>query len=118
MIFVFIAILLFIFIYGSFDPAQAEFFPQCVFHSLTGLQCPGCGSQRAFHQLLHFNLGAAFRYNAFMVLCIPLLLFLLLAELLAEQFPRIHRFAHNSWLSWGILAVVLLWWLLRNLFGW
>lgn len=113
-----VAVLLFVLIYGLFDPTQASFFPKCLFHQLTGLQCPGCGSQRAVHQLLHLHLGAAIQYNAFMVLCIPLLGFLLFAELFATRFPRIHRAAHNSWLSWGILAAVLIWWLLRNIFGW
>ena len=36
----------------AFDPSTARFYPPCVFHSLTGLQCPGCGGTRALHALL------------------------------------------------------------------
>ncbi len=28
------------------DPADAHFYPFCVFHELTGLDCPGCGTLR------------------------------------------------------------------------
>ena len=35
------------------DPNKHEIFPRCLFHSLTGGYCPGCGSQRALHSLLY-----------------------------------------------------------------
>ena len=56
---------------GMFDPSKFSFFPRCPFLLLTGLQCPGCGTQRALHQLLHLHIGEAFRYNAMMVRCWP-----------------------------------------------
>jgi hypothetical protein len=37
----------------SFEPGKTGFFPLCPFRLLTGLTCPGCGSTRAMHQLLH-----------------------------------------------------------------
>ena len=49
------------------DTTSGVPFPKCLFFSLTGLQCPGCGSQRALHSLLHLDLVAALRYNAYMV---------------------------------------------------
>ncbi len=115
---VLIAILFLVILYCAFDPSQAAFFPKCIFHQLTGLQCPGCGSQRAINQLLQLDIAAAMRYNAFMVLCIPLLGFLLFAEVFAERFPRIHKAAHNTYFSWSILVALLFWWILRNIFGW
>lgn len=102
---------------GMFDPSKYPF-PRCPFLVLTGLQCPGCGTQRALHQLLHFHVGEAFRYNAMMVMAIPLLLFLLAAELLKGRYPGLYRASISPALSWTVLAAVLLWWLLRNLFGW
>ncbi|MDE7397749.1 MAG: DUF2752 domain-containing protein, partial [Muribaculum sp.] len=38
-------------IYAVFDPTL-PWFPKCLFRQLTGLECPGCGSQRAIHALL------------------------------------------------------------------
>ncbi len=56
-----------------FDPNGQGFFPVCLFHQLTGLSCPGCGSLRALHQLLHGNIFNALRLNALLVLAIPVL---------------------------------------------
>ena len=50
-----------------FDPNRYPFYPLCFFHRATGLLCPGCGSLRALHQLLHGNLATAFHFNALLV---------------------------------------------------
>lgn len=54
------------------DPARVPIYPVCLFHRLTELNCPGCGSLRAAHQLLHGNVVEAFRLNALLVLSLPL----------------------------------------------
>lgn len=55
-----------------FDPNTWAFYPTCLFHRATGLLCPGCGSLRALHQLLHGHIAAAFRFNELLVLSLPL----------------------------------------------
>ena len=106
-----------IYIYAKFDP-EKTFFPKCPFYWVTGLKCPGCGSQRALHQLLHLNIGAAFQYNACMVLSIPLLIFLTVADVLRYKHPKLYFASRNPIMSWTIVGLILLWWLLRNIFGW
>jgi len=54
------------------DPAHVPIYPVCAFHLMTGLQCPGCGSLRAMHQLLHGHAVAALRLNPVFVLSIPI----------------------------------------------
>ena len=44
------------------DPSSGRL-PRCVFHSLTSLHCPGCGSTRAIHALLHGDVATAMRFN-------------------------------------------------------
>ena len=39
-----------------FNPSTHGFYPVCLFHELTGLNCPGCGGTRAAYQLLHGHL--------------------------------------------------------------
>jgi hypothetical protein len=55
-----------------FDPATAGFYPPCLFRSLFGFQCPGCGSLRAAHQLLHGDFAAAWALNRTVVVALPL----------------------------------------------
>ncbi|HUP47557.1 MAG TPA: DUF2752 domain-containing protein [Thermoanaerobaculia bacterium] len=89
----------------AFDPATARFYPPCVFHALTGLQCPGCGGTRALHQLLHGNIAAAFRLNP-MVFA-----FLAVAPLAAIRPALLLR----PWAAWLAVAALLGWGVLRNL---
>lgn len=113
-----IAAVILIVLYALLDPAEMPFFPRCPFMLLTGLKCPGCGSQRAVHQLLSLNIGEAFRYNAALVLSIPVLLFYVLGEFFGGRFPRLRRLSLNPVLGWTIFGAFLLWWILRNVFGW
>jgi Protein of unknown function (DUF2752) len=56
-----------------FDPATHPFYPVCLFHALTGLNCPGCGTTRALYALLHGNLRLALKDNALFILILGLL---------------------------------------------
>ena len=56
------------------NPADVPWLPRCPSALLLGLQCPGCGSTRAVHHLLHLALAAAWRHNpALLVLGLPAL---------------------------------------------
>ena len=110
--------LLGIIVYYRLDPASRELFPKCPFYLLTGCKCPGCGTQRAIHQLMHLDLKKALEYNALMVCSIPLLLLLLVSDYFKERWPRMYVWSRNPVLSWTILAIIILWWILRNIFGW
>lgn len=50
----------------------------CSIHSLTGIDCPGCGMQRAFIALLRGHLLASFRLNPALI---PLLFTILFTAL-------------------------------------
>ena len=50
-----------------FNPGTHHFYPVCLFHALTGLNCPGCGMTRALYALLHGNVLAALKDNALFV---------------------------------------------------
>ncbi len=68
-----LGILLLFYIYYQFNPESYSFFPQCPFHYLTGLDCPGCGSQRAVFCLLHGDITGAIHQNLLLVASLPLL---------------------------------------------
>lgn len=90
-----------------FDPAQVHFFPPCLFRLATGLQCPGCGSTRALHHLLHGDVAGAFRLNS-----------LLLAVPPFAVAARSRRISMSRAVGWTALAVILVWWVLRNTLLW
>jgi Protein of unknown function (DUF2752) len=52
----------------SFDPNEpGTLLPKCIFHSLTGYWCIGCGLTRAMHALAHGDLVRALSMNPLMV---------------------------------------------------
>ncbi|MBO7427740.1 MAG: DUF2752 domain-containing protein [Paludibacteraceae bacterium] len=104
-----------VFVYYSFNPSNIQLFPKCPFFLLTGLKCPGCGSQRAIHCLLHLEVAPAFRYNALLVFSIPVVLLLLLSSALKEKCPAFHNYMNKPCVPITYLVLVLAWWILRNL---
>lgn len=102
-------------IFFVFDPSVSALFPKCPFRMLTGLQCPGCGSQRAIHALLHLDIAAAFRYNALLVVSIPVVALLLAAEAYRQKKPEFYARIHHPALIWGYFCATLLWWIGRNI---
>jgi Protein of unknown function (DUF2752) len=104
-----------ILLYGLLDPEQ-YFFPRCPLLTLTGLKCPGCGSQRAIHQLLHGNIAASFFLNP---LFIPGLLYAMLgyatAFLFPERWPSIRQRWYGKNAAYVSLIVILMFWVGRNL---
>ena len=99
----------------AWDPAQSDFFPLCLFHALTGLHCPGCGTSRALHQLLHGNLSAALALNPLMMVLLPAVIVSLLVRSLRKAAGRTvcRRVVSPVWI-WALLVVVVLFWILRN----
>lgn len=90
------------------NPAMSGLFPRCPLHWLTGLFCPGCGSLRATHLLLHGNLVGAFGMNPLMVLSLPVLGLLVVRP----------RWSYAQWLPWAVLTVLIVYGIARNIPMW
>lgn len=105
-------------VYFHFDPSTGVFFPKCPVRSLLGIPCPGCGSQRALHSLLHLDFAMAWKYNAMLVLTLPILALLVIASLLRERLPRLYEFTHKGYFATAFAVLIPLWWLLRIVFHW
>lgn len=95
------------FVLYKINPAVSSFFPPCPFHKLTGLYCPGCGSLRALHQLLHGNILNAFKYNPLMILSLPFIIYSFLSYVIdgitGKTLPEFFIPAYYIWLLLGII---------------
>ena len=99
-----------------FDPATSGVFPPCPVRYLTGWYCPGCGSLRAIHQLLHGNLQAAWAMNPLAVILLPFLLYGLASHVLLEFRGRglPQTFLPAVWIR-ALCVVIILFGVARNL---
>jgi hypothetical protein len=97
-------------------PTEGSIYPHCVFHTVTGLHCPGCGATRCLYALVHGNLAAAARYNVLFLGLLPLLLawggWVWWCALVGRPLPavRIHPWAFRVF-----FFVLIAFWILRNL---
>lgn len=103
-------------VYLAVDPAASRFVPKCLFHQLTGWQCPGCGSQRMLHALLHGDIAAAWHHNAVLLLLLPLLAPLLWLELNRTRHPRLYMRVHSVSVALTAVSLLVAWWIFRNIF--
>ena len=100
----------------AFNPAEAKFFPPCPLNKLTGLHCPGCGTTRALHHLLHGRVGRAFDYNPLLVASMPWIVYALGRDGYRFVLPRPTASRRlRPWALWTIAAVVIAYGVARNL---
>jgi Protein of unknown function (DUF2752) len=99
-----------------FDPAQHGFYPVCLFHRVTGLQCPGCGAQRALYQLAHGHVLAALHFNPLLIVTLPFLVFtgarMVVSEIAGKPMAAIPMRAF--WLRL-IIGAIIAFTILRNI---
>ena len=98
------------------DPAATSFYPPCLFHALTNLHCPGCGTLRSLHQLLNGNVATAFGLNPLTISLLPFLGYAFLSYVMRllkiKAMPEI--FIPAIWI-WIFLGLVILFTVLRNI---
>jgi hypothetical protein len=98
-----------------FEPGKTGFFPVCLFRLFTGLTCPGCGSTRAMHYLLHGHLQAAFTLNPLLIIGLPFLFFALMRHTMfvfQGKAPRPNALPAKY--IYLIFYVVVSFWIFRN----
>jgi hypothetical protein len=100
------------------NPAEHSFFPRCFFHTWTGLNCPGCGGQRAVHHLLRGHLAVALRCNALFVSLLPVAAWYLTRFILhrTSGYRLPSPFWHHAW-PWILAGLVIAFGIVRNLPG-
>ncbi len=98
--------------YYTAEPGT-DVMPRCTFKVLTGWDCPGCGSQRAFHAMLHGHVFEAFGYNPAIFVMIPLAVLYAFAEWAGV--PGLRRVLLSKYALWVLGAAIIVWTVLRNL---
>ncbi|MBI5387573.1 MAG: DUF2752 domain-containing protein [Verrucomicrobia bacterium] len=97
-------------------PGSVAFYPRCLFHQMTGLNCPGCGGLRAAHQLLHGHLREAFALNPLLFVVMPVFAWVgfswLWLQWKGRELP--HPFQRPVWI-WTLAAAVIGFGIVRNL---
>lgn len=102
---------------AAVDPNEPGHYPLCPTQAIAGVDCPGCGSLRAMHALGRGDLGAAADHNLLLVAALPVLAWIWLRWVRRSWFdlPRPEPVS-GRWV-WGLLALVAVFAVVRNLPG-
>lgn len=103
-------------LYG-FNPNTTVWMPRCPFHEITGLECPGCGTLRAIHEVLHGNLSALWLYNPYLIIIVPYIGIVFYASCIKRRslFGELGIYLTSKYAVALIACCTLLWWIVRNL---
>lgn len=114
---IFVVIILLITSYYFFlNPYEQEyFFISCPFYKITGYQCSGCGSQRAFHEILHLNFEEAFHQNALVLIAIPYFSLIFFTSFFLEKFAKLRQLLIGKKTILVLFIIVILFGIFRNL---
>lgn len=102
-------------LYYLVNPADSVWAPKCVFRAVTGFECPGCGSQRLLHALLHGDIAAAWHANAYLLCMTPVLLLMVYAAVRRQRFPRLYASVNSIPVIIIVSISLIAWTILRNL---
>lgn len=98
-----------------FEPGRTGFFPVCLFRLVTGLTCPGCGTTRALHEILHGDFHEAFMLNPLLLVAIPFLLWAFLRYSIAVLSGRaLRKNALPAPYIYALFFIVVGFWIFRN----
>ena len=100
------------------DPGVAGHYPTCPFLAVTGLYCPGCGTLRAVHAMGHGDLTTAWARNPLAVVGLAYLLVTWVLWFERTATGRRPSWLAPPWVLYGVLAAILMFWVLRNVPGW
>lgn len=91
--------------------------PKCIFYSVTGFYCPGCGSQRALSAIVHGNIISAVHYNFLMVLCLPLVFYSAVVFVLNvfRKKQIVQKIFYSTTFVRIFFVAVIVFWVIRNI---
>jgi len=104
------------FLYFFINPNEVDFLPKCPLYATTGIYCPGCGSQRATHQLLNFNFLGVVQQNALYIIGLFIVGYHLIISGVNYFFKKnYYNYIYHSKTPIVLLILIIIFWILRNI---
>lgn len=102
------------YIYYSYNPSNTALFPKCPSKVVTSYDCPGCGSQRAIHAILHGDFKTAWDLNALLFFLIPYIILVLSMEHTSMIPIKYRKYLIGKWPILILLMSIIVFTIYRN----
>lgn len=105
-------------LYKYINPSESILFPKCIIKTLSDYDCPGCGGQRAVHQLLDGNIYLAFQLNPLLFILLPYLVLGFYLQLVPHPTPSELQLKRSLYGSKAIIIagiIIFIYTLFRNI---
>jgi hypothetical protein len=106
-----------VYVLAVVPPTEDSLYPRCMFHALTGLHCPGCGTTRALHALLNGRIEQALVYNSLAFIIVPVVGWSLVQSLRSwyrQKYP-VPSSVYTRLAMRLLVVLVIVFWVMRNL---
>ena len=99
------------------DPSEYLWMPKCPTKLIFGIDCPGCGFQRAIHAFLHGDIIKAINYNPFIVFALPYAIIAIGYKYIRDESLRIKvgSVVEGKFMIYTYIVTFSLWFILRNI---
>lgn len=98
------------------QPGGDNIYPKCPTRYFSGLNCPGCGTLRAAHSLLHLRFKEALKFNFLLVVLSPLLIYGIVVYLVDAFFSKkLPDIFGNKVFLWILAGLLVAFTILRNI---
>lgn len=88
----------------------------CIFWQLFGMYCPGCGGTRALIALAHGHFLESLWYHPLIGYCVIMYLVFMLSHTLEKlHVPFVKGMKFREWILYGMLVVLAVNWVLKNI---
>lgn len=100
------------------NPVDYVWVPKCPTKMMFGINCPGCGLQRAAHAFVHGHIKEAIGYNLFFVVAFPYLIAVIICGLIKRERLRrkLTHILESKFLTYGYITLFFVWFIVRNIF--
>jgi hypothetical protein len=109
-------VIILVFLYFFVNPNKVNYLPKCPLYVSTGIYCPGCGSQRATHNLLNFNFLGVLNQNVLYIFGLLIIGYHLLISGINYIFSKtIYNYIYHPKTPIVLLIIIVVFWILRNI---
>jgi len=100
----------------NYSPGESGFFLKCPLKHFIGIYCPGCGSQRALHSLLHLEFGKVASLNFLFLPALGVFIYNLFVRIYNHfSQKQLVNYLYKPNFPKVVLAIVIIFWIARNI---